>query len=132
MQRKVLRLTPDDFGYEDRGKMKWLGLILSDHTESLKQMKEQEKKLNPPAKEQMSETAISKMLREAYVRKLPILLQANIVKNGMYYPDLACLVLGFQEDHIYFKLKDGRTCHCEMYQIRNIEWMNPAEWYEKN
>ena len=36
MVRKIIRFTPDQFGYKDRGKMKWQGLMLSDHTEKLK------------------------------------------------------------------------------------------------
>lgn len=131
MQRKVIRLTPDDLGYKDRGKMKWLGLMLSDHTEALKQMSERDKKMDPVPKELMSQVEISNILQEAYTRKLPLLVQANIVRNGLYYPDLPCIVLGFHDDKIYFRLKDGRTCQCEMTQIRHIEFMNPLDWYEK-
>jgi len=35
---EVIRMTPDDLGYKDRGIMKWQGLILADHNEALKKM----------------------------------------------------------------------------------------------
>ena len=38
MARKVIRFTPDQMGYKDRGKMKWQGLMLSDHSEALRKM----------------------------------------------------------------------------------------------
>lgn len=40
MEEEVIVLSPDRLGYKDRGKMKWQGLMLSDHNAALKQMKE--------------------------------------------------------------------------------------------
>lgn len=131
MNRKIIRVTPDQLGYKDRGKMKWMGLMLSDHTDALREIEKERTAPKPKAKRLMDEVEISSLLLRAYTSKQPILLQANTVKNGLYYPDLECLVLGFNESTIYFEMKDKRTFTCELNQIRNIDFMDPLEWHEK-
>lgn len=132
MVKKVIRLTPDDLGYKDRGKMKWLGLMLSDHLDVLKTMDKEDENREPKPKRLMSEKEISQYLQKSYTNKVPIIIQANVLKNGNYYPDIYCLVLGFQDDKIFLLLKDNRRISCEINQIRNIEFMDPIEWYNKN
>lgn len=131
MVKKVIRLTPDDLGYKDRGKMKWLGLMLSDHLDALRTMGEEDEKSEPKSKRLMSEKEVSQYLQKSYTNKVPIIIQANVLKNGNYYPDIYCLVLGFQDDKIFLLLKDNRRISCEINQIRNIEFMDPIEWYNK-
>lgn len=131
MPKKIVRMTPDQLGYKDRGKMKWLGLMLSDHLDALKVMKKEDKKPEPMAKKLMNEMEISRYLQQAYINKVPVIIQANTLNNGNYYPDLHCLVLGFQENRIFLLLKDNRTISCEISQIRNIEFMSVNDWYNK-
>lgn len=54
------------------------------------------------------------------------------MRNGHYFPDLRCMVLGYADNKIYLQLKDGRRTSCELSQLRNISFMDPAEWYEKS
>lgn len=128
---EVIKMTPDDLGYKDRGIMKWQGLILSDQTEALKKINKETRESEPNPKEKMSEEAISEVLQLAFINKSPILMQADIVKNGLYYRDLQCMVLGYAEDKIYLRLIDGRQVKCEMHQIRHVAFMDLSEWYEK-
>src|SRR5699024_7484780 len=131
MSKKLIRLTPDELGYKDRGKMKWLGLLLSDHLDALKVMDRKDNREEPKAKRLMSEKEISQYLQKAFTHKVPIIIQANTLNNGNYYPDLHCLVLGSQENKIFLLLKDNRTISCEINQIRNIEFMSIENWYNK-
>ena len=128
---QYIKRTPDQLGYKDRGIMKWQGLILSDQTDALKQMNKSEQLSDPVPKEKMTEEAISEVMQLAFINKDPITMQADIVRNGKYYRDLHCIVLGYAEDKIYLQLESGRQVKCELHQIRHVEFMNPLEWYQK-
>lgn len=128
---KYIKVTPDQLGYKDRGIMKWQGLILSAQTDALKEINEREQESEPVPKEKMTEEAISEILQLAFINKSPILMQADVVRNGLYYRDLQCMVLGYADDKIYFRLIDGRNVQCEMHQIRHVEFMDPLDWYDK-
>jgi hypothetical protein len=128
---KIIRPTPDDLGYKDRGKMKWQGLMLSDHTEALKKKSILDAQSEPEPKEKMSAEEISRVLQEAYLTKRPIIMQADVVTDGHYYEDMLAMVKGYYEDRIYFKLKDGRDINCTIEEIRNVELGSVVDWYEK-
>jgi len=131
MSNKIVRYTPDQLGYKDRGKMKWMGLMLSHHLDLLREIDKNDKNGDPISKEKMTEIDISEILQVAYLNSKPIILQADIIKNNNFYPDLECMVLGYHDDKIYFKLKDDRKVKCELHQIRHIEFMDPNEWFDK-
>lgn len=127
----IIRVTPEQFGYKDRGILKWQGLILSDHTDALKREKLNERLSEVKPKEEMTEEDISKFLFNAYKAYYPIVVQANVINNGNYYRDLECKVLGYDDNQIYLLLKDGRTVNCALEQIRNVEYMNSLDWFDK-
>lgn len=127
----VIKVTPEQFGYEDRGIVKWFGMMLSDHLEVLKKEEVDRQMLTVAPKNEMTEIEISKALFHAYADDYPILIQANIIKNGNYYKDIECKVLGYDDNQIYLLLRDGRTVSCTLDQIRNVECMDFFEWYDK-
>ena len=122
MDHQVIRRTPDQLGYQDRGKMKWQGLILSDMSELLKSHQKSEEAKNPLAKRKMDIIEITELLKDAYLSKKLVKIQANILKDGQYYPDLICSVLGYEGDKIYLQLKDRRVRTCQLDEIRNISY----------
>lgn len=131
MKKKVVRLTPDQLGYKDRGKMKWLGLMLSDHSELLKVMEdsENEKYVQPKPKQSLVE--IGEILAHAHHTGEPVSIQANILQNGTYFKDVPCIVSGTHEEKIYLLLKNGRLVDTTLEDIRHIEFLDPMAWYEK-
>lgn len=131
MAEEVVLLNPDKLGYKDRGKMKWMGMMLSDHSEALKKMKAEDEKNDIPAKEEMTMEEISTVLYEAYLTKSPVAIQANVLRNGRFYPDVNCLVMGYLGDKIILKLKDGRVKRVSIDLIRNVEVFNVLKWHNK-
>ncbi|WP_152654516.1 hypothetical protein [Oceanobacillus sp. CFH 90083] len=127
----ITRITPEQFGYKDRGIVKWLGMMLSDHSEALKKEEMNDQLIDIEAKEEMTEAEIAMVLYKAFVTGSPILIQANVMRNGNYYKDVACKVSGYVENRIYFILKDERFTNCTLEEIRNVEWMNIMDWYDK-
>lgn len=132
MIKKIIRPTPDKLGYKDRGKMKWIGLILSDHTESLKQMEKKENNEPSKAKPQQSLAEIGQILAQAYQTKKPVNIQVNSVSNGQHCNDVACMVLGTNDNRIYLQLKNGRIVDTTIADIQHIEFFNVQIWYQKN
>ncbi len=126
----IIRITPEQFGYKDRGIVKWQGMILADQTEALKQIKNEVTEI--PPKEEMSEEDISQVLYQAFVNKIPVAIQANAIrKDGNYYKDVQCMVTGYVDNQIHLSLKDGRVRSCTLEQIRNVEMIDPLDWYDK-
>lgn len=124
--------TPDELGYRDRGKMKWMGMMLSDHTEALKQLKYSDSAKNQQVYyEAMDTNEITQMLSDSYTYQRPILLQANLLTDGQFYDHLPCIVLGYKDDYIYLKKSDGSESKCQLADIRHIKWMDPMTWYNK-
>lgn len=129
MDHSVTRVTPDQLGYKDRGIVKWFGMMLSDHSEALKKEEKANQLIDIPAKEEMTEEEISRVLYRAFVTGHPVLIQANVLCDGNYYNDLQCKVVGYIGNKIGLFLKDGRSTSCTYEQIRNIAFMNSLDWY---
>lgn len=100
MKEEVILLNPDKLGYKDRGIMKWQGMILSEQHDYIKKMKLEGSKEEIQPKEEMTEEQIAEVLYNAYVTKLPVAIQAAILRNGLYYPDVIGLVLGFSNGKV--------------------------------
>lgn len=94
-------------------------------------MKDDEKKKYGVEKEQMTTEEVSEVLYKAYILKKPVAIQANILKEGHYYPDVKCMVKGYSQENIYLQLKDGQMKKVNMHLIRHVEYLSPTEWYVK-
>lgn len=137
MSEEVVILSPDRLGYKDRGKMKWIGMrmMLSDHMEALKKMYADEYEELIEEKPEMDEKEISELLYYAYVNKLPVAIQAAVLRNGNYYPDVIALVLGYNHQQIMLQVrkKDGDKVikRITIDQIRNIELYDVLKYNNK-
>ncbi len=125
----ITRFTPEQIGYRDRGILKWQGMILADQTDALKKMENEISVIE--GKEEMSEVEISQVLHRAFINDYPIAIQANIIRNGSFYKDVVCKVAGYGGNKIHLQLIDGRKTRCSLEEIRNIEMLDPLEWYNK-
>ena len=125
----ITYVTPEIYGYKDRGILKWQGMMLSDHTDAMKNMKDEFEIIE--AKEEMSEEEISQVLHEAYTMDFPIAIQANVIRNGSYYKDVECKITGYGNGRISLNVIDGRKTSCTIEQIRNVEYLSPLDWYNK-
>lgn len=124
--------TPTDYNYQDRGMVKWMGMMLSDHSEALIQLEKEEREAEPPGKEKQSMEDVSKLLFKAYYTKQPVRIQADFLKNGCYYKDVECRVVGHNgENKVYLQLRNGELRQAEMQYIRNVEMMDVLDWYGK-
>ena len=131
MDEEVILLNPDKLGYKDRGKVKWQGLILPHQTEAYKKIAEEEANMEVKQKEEMSQEQISEVLYEAFVTKSPVAIQASVLRDGNYYPDVICMVVGHLGDKIILQLKDDRIKRVSIDLMRNVEMFNKLSWHNK-
>lgn len=130
MARKLIKFTPEQMGYKDRGKMKWMGLMLSDHTDLLKSESILKEPVDIKPKNKMTEYEITKILQAAYLQRLPVTLQRDILINGNYEIPVKCMVNGYNGYKIFITFKDKSKYTVELNQIRNIELMDVEDWYK--
>lgn len=103
--------------YHDRGKMKWQGFYLSDHTAALNH---QAQKINrkQELRTQQTESEISKFLMQSYTYNQIIKVQLNIFnKNNEIDDDLTGEVSGYNDDLFY--LDNG--VKFRLGDVRNVE-----------
>lgn len=131
MKKKRTKMTPDELGYKDRGKIKWQGLILSDHTDAIHTVNDKEKQQEKLTKPKQSLTEIGFILNEAYHCACPLTIQTNTLENGIYFQEISCMLLGTDEEKIYFSLKSGRIIAITLEDIRYVEFLDPQTWYQK-
>ncbi|WP_423190110.1 hypothetical protein ACO1PF_04320 [Alkalibacterium sp. f15] len=131
MIQEVVTLSPDALGYKDRGKMKWLGLMLSDHSEALKKQKQTTYSLLISPKPQQSMEEISACLYRSYAREKPLAIQLDVIKEGYYLPDIEGFIIGFKENSIYLKQRDQTLKRIALEDIRHIDWIDTTDWFAK-
>lgn len=68
--------------------------------------------IEPKQKERMNISEAGKILYQAYVTKLPMRIQTNVLRNGNWHPDLERKITGYVEHNLYFLLKDRRRSVC--------------------
>ncbi|MEC6747319.1 hypothetical protein VXN63_02110 [Marinilactibacillus sp. XAAS-LB27] len=135
MSEEVILLNPDKMGYVDRGKMKWQGMILAEQKDYIRKMKREDESGEIQAKEEMTEESIAEVLYTAYVTKLPVAIQATILRDGLYYPDVIGMVLGFMNNKVVLEVRRNNSDNAEkritLDQIRNIELFDILKWNNK-
>lgn len=125
-------ITPKQFNYQDRGMVKWMGMMLSDHSEALSQLKKEEIEAEPEGKTKQSIEEVSEYLYKAFLTNHPVKIQANFLKNGHYYKDVECIIKGHNgSSKVFLQLKNGELRQADIKDIRHMEWMEKIDWYEK-
>jgi len=103
--------------YHDRGKMKWQGFYLSDHTAALKKQMKRTLHHNQLRQEQ-SDEEITKFLMQSYTYNQIIKVQLNICDtNDEIQSDLTGEVSGYNDDLFYLDTGDK----FRLGEIRNVE-----------
>lgn len=109
--------------YRDRGKMKWAGFYLSEHSSEQEKLKATRESVNEP-KEKMSLPKIGEVLKQARIKNRAVAIQREAVDSeGRYYDDVIGFVLGADELGLY--IGDEKVDYDE---IRNVEIADHRKW----
>lgn len=113
--------------YNDRGMMKWMGWLLSDHSAFMENAKGKER--THLVKPEMSWTKINGNLKIAWERSEMVVVQLNTIENSAYSPEIKGTVIGFNAGQIYLLMEDGDTRLIHVEDIRYVELANNIKWY---
>ena len=110
--------------YNDRGMMKWQGLILSEHREVLDRLKEQyTREYIPPI--QMETDEIQAILRTAYLEHYKVWIALNqIDPNGIYF-EMEGSIRGFDGNDV---MVDEECVRLD--SIRAIEFVERLKFWQ--
>lgn len=113
--------------YNDRGMMKWMGWLLSDHSAFMENAKGKE--LVHPAKPEMDEEKINNQLQQAWNNSNEVSIQINVLENDSYLPEFIGRVVGFDSGQIYLQLSEGETKLLHVEEIRSVELIKNGKWW---
>lgn len=109
--------------YNDRGRLKWAGFYLSDHTEEIDADSEQRANYNL-AKEQMATEEIAEVLNAAVKKNRSVCIQKEERNAEGYYPDdIIGKILGSDELGIYV---GKNKVHYD--EVRHVEIQELDKW----
>lgn len=127
-QEKNKVINPQAAGYIDRKMAKWQGLILSEHTESLKVLNQKNKKVNKE-KDKQPDEIISHLIDYSFSQKKPITIQMDCVTNGLYEEDIVGVVAGYFENNLYVETTTSEIVICSLDLIRHVDECNTTKWF---
>lgn len=128
LEEKNMIINPNTSGYVDRKMAKWQGLILSEHTEILKEEKINNRKVNIE-KEKQSVESIYGLIDHSFSQKVMVTIQLDCLFNGNYQDDIIGVVFGYYENNIYVQTVDTEIVVCEIDLIRNVEVSKVKKWF---
>lgn len=106
-----------DHYYHDRGKMKWQGFYLSDHTAALNRQAKQNSHQND-LRQQQTDQEITKFLMQSYTYNQIVKVQLNIFDtDNKIQDDLTGEISGYNNDVFY--LDNKQSFH--LGEVRNVE-----------
>ncbi|AKP66813.1 hypothetical protein [Companilactobacillus ginsenosidimutans] len=113
--------------YNDRGMMKWMGWLLSDHSAFMEGEKVKERLT--PVKPEMEVEIISEQLKDAWENSKSVSVQINVLENDEYVPEIEGVVVGFDTGRIYLQLDSGETRLLHLEEIRCVNIQKNDKWW---
>lgn len=127
-EEEIVVISPTQMVYKDRGMKKWMGLILSEHTDAMRQDdKERAERESKKIGLKESEEVIGEKLLLSMANKQIVSVQQDIMRNGVYIQPLTGSVEGFYEQQVVFQTNEGRK-GIEMSTIRSVDYVPFQKW----
>ena len=124
------RIVPrEKWLYNDRGMMKWMGWLLSDHSAFLDSVHTSERPRH--IDDEMDNLSISNCLQSSLDYSKSITIQLDILNNNNYVPEIHGIVAGFDSNQVYLYLEDGSVKSIFAEDIRYAEIEERDKWWNE-
>ncbi|RRK10836.1 DNA-directed RNA polymerase subunit beta [Lactiplantibacillus garii] len=114
--------------YDDRGMMKWMGWLLSDHSAYLESAARQ--RAGAPIEPQLSRQTINERLQTAWQSVNVIELQVNTLVNNHYPPLLTGVIVGFNAGTLAVQTGDGVIKTVGVANVRWVALVATEKWWD--
>lgn len=109
------RIAPrEKWLYNDRGMMKWMAWLLSDHSAFMDAEKKQEQAVT------MATEKFSIILKGAWERVKLVSIQLNMLEDDQFVTDIHGVILGYGEGSVTLQLDNGHTRTILVEEIRHV------------
>lgn len=113
--------------YNDRGMMKWMGWLLSDHSAFMERSKRLESIKD--VKPEMDQQQISQNLASAWENGAMATIQMNTIEANTFVPEIKGQIIGFNAGQIYVLLEEGTTKRLYVGDIRYVTTTPSQKWW---
>lgn len=122
------RIVPrEKWLYDDRGMIKWMGWILSDHSAYMEGASQQAQPRE--VKPEMAAAEISANLQTAWKSGQTVLIQSDTLENNCFTAEYQGTVAGYQGDQIYLQLANDSVKFFHLDEIRYVELQAAEKWW---
>lgn len=125
----MVRIVPrEKWLYDDRGMVKWMGWLLSDHSAYLETAADAARRA--PVKPQLTLATINERLQVAWQAVNVVEIQRNVLRNAHFEPLLRGLIVGFNAGQLYLQADDGQIQAIATTQIRWVALAPVEKWWD--
>ena len=122
------RIVPrEKWLYDDRGMIKWMGWILSDHSAYMEGESQQAQPRE--VKPEMPANEVSANLQSAWESGQTVLIQSDTLENNCFTAEYRGTVAGYQGDQIYLQLANDSVKFFHLDEIRYVEGLAAEKWW---
>lgn len=128
-EEPILKISPEELNYKDRGMIKWQGFLLSDHVEAMKRKRKKRLVATPTPRKKQTMEEISQHLLNCYTQKNPVLIQRNSFENGHLQPNIVGHLIGYKEETVYVHTFQNKLT-LSIEDIRHVSPLSPQQYDE--
>lgn len=114
--------------YPDRGMVKWLGWLLSDHSAYLEQ--QQAVTRSQAVQPGMSVPALKKLFQFAWEQSQAVVIQPDLLEYGQYVAEIQGVIVGLAAGQVYLQTEQGRIHTIAIDAIHAAKVLPPEKWWD--
>lgn len=114
--------------YPDRGMVKWMGWLLSDHSTYLKQQQVAAK--DRPVQPGMRLSTLEALLQRAWEQSQAVIIQPDVLEYGQYVAEIKGVVVSLEAGQVYLQTPHDHIRTITIAAIHAAQIVPPEKWWD--